>query len=65
MTMHGNRKPNKNRIFFIDFPSFLSIVQENVASSKPNVPYKSKNGIAIMTIENPHTNNNCKHMLNG
>ena len=38
MATQGRRKPNTMRNFFGDLPSFLRIVQENVAGSRPRVP---------------------------
>lgn len=57
----GKTKPTKNTNFFGDFPSFGSIVQENVASSNPNCPQISRSGIIyknnrISTFNRSHDN---------
>ena len=65
ITMHGNRKPTKNKNFFIDLPSFLSIVHENVGSSKPSVPQTPNNGGIIVDNAKNHTKNNCNAIMCG
>lgn len=63
MTMQGSRKPTKNRNFFMDLPSFLSIVQENVFSSRPSVPQTPNSGGTIVENAKNHTKNNCRAMM--
>ena len=39
MAMQGSRKPKMKRNFLGDLPSFLRMVQEKVALSRPRVPH--------------------------
>lgn len=63
ITIHGNRKPKRNNSFFIDLPSFLSIVHENVDSSNPSVPHTPNNAGIIIKNEKNQTNSNCRQIL--
>lgn len=65
ITIHGNRKPTKNKNFFIDLPFFFSMVHENVFSSKPSVPQTPNNGGTIVDNAKNHTTNNCKAIICG
>lgn len=63
ITIHGSRKPTTNRNFLMDRPSFLSIVHENVDSSKPKVPQTPNNGGIIVSNAKNQTINNCKPIM--
>ena len=57
MAMQGSRKPKMKKNFLGDLPSFLRIVQEKVASSRPRVPQSSNRGGRIIPKENIQTPN--------
>lgn len=44
MMKHGNKNPTRKMNVFGDFPSFLSIVHENVFGSEPSSPHKPVSG---------------------